>query len=81
VLIYFAVGSWADDVFINKLPITDEEVIREARSQSIRGFSSCAIWVPYLVMSKRVRNTFIRTRKVNSNPDRAGPPPLPHSLT
>jgi hypothetical protein len=81
VLIYFAVGSWADDVCINKLPITDEEVIREARTQSIRGFTSCAIWVPYLAMSKRVRNTFIRRRKVNSNLDREGPPPLPQSLT
>lgn len=54
-LIYLPLNAWIASTLLSVKPIFDEWVVRDI----VVSFISCCIWIPYLLLSKRVRVTFV----------------------
>jgi hypothetical protein len=54
-LLFILLDSWLGTLPVQDEPMFDPETAREVG----RALISAAIWVPYILISKRVRNTFV----------------------
>lgn len=49
-----------DMIFAYQIPTASESETENLLASTIKSAMVCAIWIPYFIKSKRVRNTFIR---------------------
>jgi hypothetical protein len=75
--IFLAALNISEEFAFQILEITDQEVVDDTRKGTIQTIFNCVIWIPYLMLSKRVRNTFTQRRTVSSASHGSVPPPLP----
>jgi len=54
-LLFILVDAWAVSLVLPEEPILDPETLKEV----MRWALACVIWVPYMLSSKRVANTFV----------------------
>ena len=73
IILLCSARAWVYDV----LPNVDKAIVSENSTNLIRNVIHALIWIPYLVVSDRVRNTFIRRRGTGSHSTPSAPPPLP----
>jgi hypothetical protein len=52
---FILVDAWLSSYIVPDEPMFDEEMTREL----VRSLLACAVWIPYMFFSKRVRNTFV----------------------
>lgn len=61
----------------SRLPGIEPAIMQETVQSFGKACTSAVIWVPYLLVSKRVRNTFTRRRRPSPS---SVPPPLPAAM-
>jgi len=57
-----------DYTFASNITRIPQHAIDDAMSEIIRSLMVAAIWVPYFLVSKRVKNTFVRKEAAQLNP-------------
>lgn len=67
-------GQTALGITLASIPADEPIMLPEDWAALVRGWISAAIWIPYFLVSRRVRSTFVRTWR---KPPAAEPPPLP----
>ncbi|MBY5920206.1 DUF2569 domain-containing protein [Ferrimonas balearica] len=63
-LLFIPLDIWVTTLVLPDMPVWD----KETADQMMRTVVSCAIWVPYMLRSRRVKNTFVRGRSQQGAP-------------
>ena len=60
--VFLLVDAWAFTLIVPEEPLFDAE----GRKELFRALINCAVWVPYMLVSKRVKATFIEKRPASA---------------